>query len=285
MVDAADPCAGEVLWTAAAAALVATFLALALRHVDLQDATYDERFYFGAGRTILRDGNWDGVILLHPPLSYYVASLPLLRLEETPSAGDAYLLLLARLSSLLAFGVPLLVGVLLWARELYGRAAALVALALAAFSPTLLAHAPLLTPDAALAATGFFAVYLFWRGRGRSVVPWAFALGLALLSKASGLLFIPVLGALALHGARKDGVAILRRAGAGFAPLLGRPPRRLRIRGLFDWEAKSGDDRQGAAVARPARGGLDGRAALPRALSAVHRAADPRGDRGPAPAT
>jgi 4-amino-4-deoxy-L-arabinose transferase-like glycosyltransferase len=229
---------GEVLWTAAAAVLVATFLALALRHVDLQDATYDERFYFGAGRTILRDGNWDGVILLHPPLSYYVASLPLLRLEDAPSAGDAYLLLLARLASLVAFGVPLLVGVLFWARELYGRAAALVALALAAFSPTLLAHAPLLTPDAALTATGFFAVYLYWRGRGRSVVPWALALGLALLSKASALLFIPVLGALALVWARKGGVAILRRTALGFVLswivlLAG-----YGFEGLFDWEAK-----------------------------------------------
>ena len=114
-------------------ALVACFLALALRHVHGQDATYDERFYFGAGRTILRQGTWDGVILLHPPLPYYVASLPLLGLTGEVSARDPRQLLHSRLATLLVFGVPLLLAVRAWARRLYGEDAGLLALALAAF--------------------------------------------------------------------------------------------------------------------------------------------------------
>src|SRR5512134_2845563 len=120
-----------LLLTAGAAALVACFLLLALRHVDGQDATYDERFYFGAGRDILKRGSWDGVILLHPPLSYYVASLPLLAASGEASARDPEQLLWCRLATLLAFGVPLLLTVRAWARRLYGPAAGLFALALA----------------------------------------------------------------------------------------------------------------------------------------------------------
>src|SRR6185503_298592 len=149
--------------------------AQATRHVYGQDLTYDERSYFGLGLEILGQGRWEGRTLLHPPLSFYVASLPLLFQAGPPNPDDARVVLLGRLASLFLFAVPLLVGVTMWARELYGDAAALVALTLGAFSPTLLAHGPLTTPDAALSATGFFAVYLYWRtGGGRK--PWVWAL-------------------------------------------------------------------------------------------------------------
>jgi hypothetical protein len=205
---------GEVRWTLSAALLVAAFLLLALRHVQGQDPTYDERSYFGLGRAILRGAGWDGAALLHPPLSYYVASLPLLGARETPAASDAGPLLAARLTSLVVFGVPLLVAVLVWSRALYGRASSLVALALAAFSPTLLAHAPLITPDLALASTGFIATYLSWR-RPRSLA-WAAALGLALLAKAAAVLFAAAIAALALLRARVEGARTLRRVALGF---------------------------------------------------------------------
>jgi hypothetical protein len=228
----------EVLHTAAAAVLVAAFLLLALRHVDGQDPTYDERFYFGVGRTILAGGGWEGVILLHPPLSFYVASLPLLGPGEPPSARDPFLLLLSRLTSLVVFGVPLLLGVLWWGRALYGRAAGLVALALAAFSPTLLAHAPLATPDAAVTATGFIAVSLYWRRRGAAMAGWGTALGLALLAKAGGLLVAAALAVLALLWARDEGAAILRRTAKGFVLAWAVLLAGYGGAGLFDWEAK-----------------------------------------------
>ena len=229
-----------VLRAAGAAALVACFLALALRHVHGQDATYDERFYFGVGRTILRGGTWDGTVLLHPPLAFYVASLPLLGIEGAVSPSDPRQLFLSRLATLLVFGVPLLLIVRAWAQRLYGPAAGLFALALAAFSPTLLAHAPLITPDVPLAATGLLTLYLYWRAGGQGPVwPWAIALGLALLTKASAILFAGAIVAMELARLRAQPRRLLRRlalaagiswlvlcAGYGFA-------------GLFDTRGKA----------------------------------------------
>jgi 4-amino-4-deoxy-L-arabinose transferase-like glycosyltransferase len=209
----------SVLRIAGAAALVACFLLLALRHVYGQDATYDERFYFGVGRAILRQGTWDGVMLLHPPLSYYVASLPLLAVPGEVSAHHPRQLLLCRLTSLLAFGLPLLLIVRAWAQRLHGPAAGLFALALAAFSPTLLAHAPLITPDVALAATGLLTFYLYWRaGPDGRVWPWGLALGLALLTKVSAVLFAAALVVLELWRWRARGASrVLRRLAAALA--------------------------------------------------------------------
>jgi len=197
-----------LLRTAGAAALLACFVVLALRHVDGQDVTSDEGFAFGAGRTILRQGTWDGVNLPHPPLSYYVSSLPLLPLEGEASARDPRQLLLCRLASLVAFGLPLLLIVRAWAERLYGPGAGLLALALAAFSPTLLAHAPLITPDVPLAATGLLTLYLYWRaGPGGRVWPWGVALGLTLLTKLTAVLFVAALALLELARARERGLA------------------------------------------------------------------------------
>jgi len=207
------------LRNAAAAALIACFVVLALRHVNGQDVTHDEGFSFGAGRTILRQGTWDGVILPHPPLWYYVSSLPLLPMEGEASARDPRQLLLCRLASLFAFGLPLLLTVRAWAERLYGPGAGLLALGLAAFSPTLLAHAPLVTPDVPLAATGLLTLYLYWRaGPDGRVWPWGVALGLTLLTKLSGVLFVAALALLELARARQRGLArASRRLLAGLA--------------------------------------------------------------------
>ena len=178
---------------AAAIIVVAGFTGLALRGVWRQDATSDERRYFG-GATTLRTHEWAGFGALHPPLGHYVDSLPLLWLGES-SPEDPVALFLCRATSLVVFGVPLLVVVFRWSRELYGPAAGLVALALAAFSPTLLAHAPLITPDVPLTATGVLALYLFHRsghGAGR-VWAWGLTLGLCLLTKVSAWLFVAAL--------------------------------------------------------------------------------------------
>ena len=226
----------------AAAVLIACFVALALRGVWGQDATSDERHYFGAGREILRTHVWTSrEALLHPPLSYYVDSLPLIFLDAS-SAEHPLALFLCRAVSLLVFGVPLLIVVHRWARELYGPAAGLVALGLTAFSPTLLAHAPLITPDVPLAATGALALYLFHRadhGAGR-VFGWGLGLGLCLLTKASAWLFVAVLVIDAVVTAvRRRDRAILLRLAAGLmiayaVLLLG-----YGFNGLFDAKGKA----------------------------------------------
>jgi 4-amino-4-deoxy-L-arabinose transferase-like glycosyltransferase len=51
----------------------------------------------------------------------------------------------------------------LWASELYGPRAGLLALALWCFCPNILAHAQMITPDAGAAALGVTAAYCFWR--------------------------------------------------------------------------------------------------------------------------
>lgn len=229
----------ERRWWLAVAFLLACFTGLAARHVYRQDLTYDEATYFGLGGRIVQDGRFEGAALLHPPLTFYVALLAQLAHGGVPLASDAGLVFAERLASLLVFGVPLLLGVAWWARALYGRDAALAALALGAFCPTLLAHAPLLTPDAALAATGFFAVFLYWRsGDGKRPWAWGLALGLALLAKVTALLFVVVIGAVALTRLRTCGARALARlaAGGGVAWLvLGAG---YAFQGLFTWRAK-----------------------------------------------
>jgi hypothetical protein len=79
-----------------------------------------------------------------------------------------------------------------WARELWGRAAGLVALTLWSFCPNVLAHAHLITPDAGAAALGVSAAYLFWRwlrnpGWAAAAVAGA-VLGLAQLTKTTWLM-------------------------------------------------------------------------------------------------
>jgi 4-amino-4-deoxy-L-arabinose transferase-like glycosyltransferase len=196
---------GATAWRLAAASLILCFLVLAFLGVREQDPTYDEPGYLGVGKALIERQAWnERGALLHPPLSFYVNSLPLFLLDE--AVPQERKLLSSRLTSLVVFGVPLLVTVLLWARDLYGREAALVALALAAFSPTLLAHAPLITPDLALTATGFLASYLFWRsgGAARGALAWGAALGLCLLTKANALLFAPVIVALGMIATLRD---------------------------------------------------------------------------------
>lgn len=50
-----------------------------------------------------------------------------------------------------------------WACELFGKASGVVALALWCFSPNILAHGQLITPDCGGATTGLVAAYSFWR--------------------------------------------------------------------------------------------------------------------------
>jgi len=205
-------------WTLAAAVLIVCFVALALRGVWGQDATSDERRYFGVGHGILLTGDWTApAALLHPPLGYFVDSLPLFFMGPAP-VEDRRVLLLCRATSLLVFGVPLLVAVFLWARELHGPRAGLFALALLAFSPTVLAHAPLITPDLPLTTTGVLALYLFHRAGHGAGRPWAWgpALGFCLLAKVTAWLIVVavVIDGILTAWRRRDR-AVLYRLAAG----------------------------------------------------------------------
>jgi hypothetical protein len=78
-----------------------------------------------------------------------------------------------------------------WALEFFGVASAYTALLLWCFSPNILAHAQLLTPDIGVTSLCIAACYTFWRWSmtptwGRTVV-WGAVLGLALLAKTNAV--------------------------------------------------------------------------------------------------
>ncbi len=83
-----------------------------------------------------------------------------------------------------------------WARQLYGDLAGMVALSLWCFSPNIIAHGHLITPDLGATALGVTAAYVFWRWLKRPSWRTTFAagvaLGLAELAKTSWVVLIPL---------------------------------------------------------------------------------------------
>jgi len=90
----------------------------------------------------------------------------------------------------------------LWARRLFGPAAGWIALGLGVFSPTMLAHGGLATSDMTMTACVLGALSAVWRLLHRATwgrLALAAALcGLAFLSKMSGVIIVPLIGALLL---------------------------------------------------------------------------------------
>ncbi|WP_245886620.1 ArnT family glycosyltransferase [Umezawaea tangerina] len=117
------------------------------------------------------------------------------------------LLLFARLPMIvltLLFGLV----VLAFARDLFGPTGGLVALALYAFSPDVIAHGSLATFDVPTAGFLLTSVWSLWRARGRPVpylVLAGLALGAALATKMSALAAVPVLLALVVLSVRHTG--------------------------------------------------------------------------------
>ncbi|MDR0610123.1 MAG: glycosyltransferase family 39 protein [Planctomycetaceae bacterium] len=84
----------------------------------------------------------------------------------------------------------------IWARELYGNDAGIIALLLWSFCPYILAQGSLITPDAHAAALGITVAYLFWKWLKKPTWQLAFfvgiILGIAELSKFTLLIFYPI---------------------------------------------------------------------------------------------
>ena len=99
---------------------------------------------------------------------------------------------------LVIVGLSVLTGVFVfrWARELYGPLAGCVAVGLWSFSPTVLAHARLVTTDMGACAAGFITTYAFWKWLQRPTWRRTFGvgavLGLAQLCKFSLLVLYPL---------------------------------------------------------------------------------------------
>jgi hypothetical protein len=204
--------------TAAAVLLLAAFAALCAHGLRQDSPTVDEFAHLPAGYWTLKTGRFD-LFPLNPPLIKVLSALPHLALDpaiDTASPventgwfpweyGTGFMernrpiydriFLYGRLP---VVGLGMLLGLLafLWARELYGDEAGLVALFLLAFCPSLVAHAHLATTDVGFAVFTVLALWTFHRFVLRPtparLVACGVALGLAQLAKMSALLLYPL---------------------------------------------------------------------------------------------
>ena len=200
----------------AAVALFAVFAAEIFFSVRTESQTFDEPAHLYAGYSYWLRSDY-GINPEHPPLVKMVASLPLL--VEKPKypeptnfffradsviggtqllAGSAGESRLNRARAAVSVFVVLLgLLVVLAAREMFGDATAMLALALFVFDPLLIAHGPLLGTDAGATCCIFGTVYAFYRYVKRPslmrLAVCAVAAGLSLAAKHSAILIAPLL--------------------------------------------------------------------------------------------
>lgn len=181
--------------------------------------TLDEPAYVVAGISHWRYGDFS-LYRVNPPLVRMVATVPAILLgykfefpdltnehfgrpefplgEEFIHANGRWSLWLMTLGRLACLPFSLLGAVVCyrWAKELYGSASGLLACSLWCFSPMVLGHAALLTPDAHAAALGTLACYSFWRWlqvpTWQQTIATGVILGLAELSKTTLILLYPI---------------------------------------------------------------------------------------------
>ena len=211
----------------AACFLILLFAVQAFGSLFHKSATVDEVLYIPSGYVYWKSGSY----MLNPetpPLPRILSGIPLLFLNsvnydpEEPIAAfnDRYhwsfrflffqnaqlagkMIFYSRIPTILV-GMALLAAIYAWTSRLFGSMAGLFSLALAAFEPNLIAHSSLATTDLYTAAMIFFTVFSFWICRQNPdqnkllLFPGLF-LGLALLSKSSAWLMVPVLFVLSMR--------------------------------------------------------------------------------------
>ena len=206
---------------AAAVSLLAVFEGELLLSVHRESQTSDESVHLYAGYTYWKRADF-GINPEHPPLAKLVAALPLLPLHlalaparkgsfraagalgglEFLYSKDADALLFRARAAATLFALALAVLVFAAAGEMFGPGAALCALALLAFEPSILGHGPLITTDIAASATIFASIYAFYRYCRRPTIlrqlVLAAAVGLALAAKHSTILIFPMLALLVI---------------------------------------------------------------------------------------
>lgn len=224
---------------AVVAALLAAHVGLALSAAARKCATADEPIHLAAGTSYWRTGDfrldpengllpqaWAAIPLVagraaFPTLdqrAWWTADGFRIGYQMLYEVGNDPAALLARGRAMIALlSAALGLVVYTWSRSLFGEAGGLLSLALYAFHPSLLAHGALATSD--LAAALFFTTSLAALGRltadvsARGVALGAASIAALFLSKASGLLIVPI--ALVIAAARIVGVggALPRVAG------------------------------------------------------------------------
>jgi len=209
------------------AIFAAAFAALTIGSYVQKSATFDECNHLTAGYAALRDGDYR-FSPDHLPFQRIWNALPLLLMDgirwngdEVPEAStaeqwgrlqftvpfrflyrlnDADALLYRARAMTVLLGIVLGVLVFFWSRELFGFWPAVLALALYAAEPNILAHAGLVTTDFGVTCFFFGAVYFLWRltrrGTPGNLAGLSICFVLAEISKLSAVLLWPVVLAL-----------------------------------------------------------------------------------------
>jgi 4-amino-4-deoxy-L-arabinose transferase-like glycosyltransferase len=223
-------------------AILACQLALTAKRTSI---TWDEDDHIYAGYMSLKRADF-GLNPEHPPLVKQLAAIPLLpmtlkipTLQGRKFKHEAFLggkdfvfgnnpeaiLLRARMAAALL--TLLLAGlVFLAAREMFGVGGAFIALALFVFDPNVLAHGAVVGTDMGLTCFMFAAIYAFYRyvrlpSLGRLTLVGV-ATGLALASKHTGILVVPMLVLLLL-------TEVFRRTETPESDSTGKRARRLAV--------------------------------------------------------
>ncbi len=199
-----------------AVALLLLLAAQSIASMVQKSATNDEVAHIVAGYSYVTTFDYR-LNPEHPPLIKLLAGTSLLAIRPTLTLDEAWenatkdpdkpqwevgkrflfrdndtdrLLFFARLPIVL---LAMLLGiyVFLWARELYGFSAGVLALSLYAFSPNIIAHARLVTTDLGLACFMFIAAYYLWKaarhGTRRHMLLAGLFTGFAFATKFSSL--------------------------------------------------------------------------------------------------
>lgn len=189
--------------------------------VRRESQTWDEANHIYTGYRTWTHSDY-GLNPEHPPLVKLLATIPLLSSQPKPPElqdrnfkeaaflGGKQFLYQNNAEQILfqtrmfAASLTLLLALLVFigTKEMFGTAAAFVALTLVTFDPNLLAHGALVTTDAGLSCFMFASVYSFYRyvkhpTIGRLVVAGV-AVGLVLSVKHTGILVLPILLLLAI---------------------------------------------------------------------------------------
>ncbi len=217
--------------TIAPTVLLLILWTLTLRAACAISLTIDEGLHIASGYTILRTGDYR-LIEEHPPLTKLWLALPLLAVRDLPdprslpawteaAAPTTESLPLLHMAQQLIYpyrpldrlvlparAMEALLAVLLgaavfrWAKDLWGWRGGLCALFLLTFDPNILAHAAVAGTDlgaACFIALALFSLYRFLRRRTMSrLILAGITLGLALGSKTSAVLLLPVVAFLVL---------------------------------------------------------------------------------------
>lgn len=208
--------------------LPALFCAVLLAQLILSGGrlsqTGDEATHLYAGYRYLKCSDLT-VSPEHPPFAKVVAALPLLSMNVavdcTPFNGDSLRQALTSVDwfygqnwtavlprtraavSLFAVGLCLLVWIT--ARRMFGLATAVVASALLVFEPNVLAYGSLIMTDVPVTGLMLLTVLTFYAWIRHRTVPFLLVTGvvtgLTLLTKHSGVVILPILGALAIADA------------------------------------------------------------------------------------